>query len=312
MFQLFLGNIEECYNAKEYEWKRMYLPNTVYLSLYIKRLDDLFNLLDAQSLPVLDHLSISFIKCRLKNDLKMININNIESRLRSLKLGYMSMNDLLIFFSFVHLPLLEQLILIDIHDDCKFNKQIFRSQFLTKNCDLFFENLALNRLHDFQKYFESKKNLPALCPSSFRFLLRFPGELENEWNKYHYSQWPLDVSNIDHCLEEQRLCAMTYYRSRTLSIPKKYSLLIFTRASLPLHRKIHNYSIAMKLKQTPSTSSIEWTCDYLDNSERIFEVLSKFGTIKKLKFGTWAGTKLQNVCENLIIQTELRKIILSY
>jgi len=43
MFQLFLGNIEECYDAKEYEWKRMYLPNTVYLSLYIKRLDDLFN-----------------------------------------------------------------------------------------------------------------------------------------------------------------------------------------------------------------------------------------------------------------------------
>ena len=129
MFQLILDNIEEFYNAKEYEWKRMYLPNTVYLSLYIKRLDDLFNLLDVQSLPVLDHLSISFIKRRLRNDLQMININNITSRLRSLKLSYMSMNDLLIFFSFVHLPLLEQLILIDIHDNCRFNKQIFRFNF---------------------------------------------------------------------------------------------------------------------------------------------------------------------------------------
>jgi len=177
---------------------------------------------------------------------------------------------------------------------------------------LFFENLALNRLNDFQKYFESKKNLPALRPSSFRFLLRFPGELENEWNKYHYSQWPLDVVNIDHCLEEQRLSAVKYYCSPALSIPKKYSLLIFTRASLPFHRKIHNYSIAMKLKQTPSTSSIEWTCDYLDNSEQIFEVLSKFGTIKKLRFGTWSGTKLQKVCESLIIQIELRKIIRTY
>ena len=109
----------------------MYLSNTVYLSLYIKQLDDLFNLLDTQSLPVLDHLSVSFIKC-LKNDFKIINMNNIASRLRSLKLGYMSMNDLLIFFSFVHLPLLEQLILIDIHDDCKFNKQIFRLNFSLK------------------------------------------------------------------------------------------------------------------------------------------------------------------------------------
>jgi len=129
VFELFLDKIEEYYDAKEYEWKRMYLPNTVYLSLYIKRLDDLFNLLDVQSLPVLDHLSISFIKRRLKNDSKMININNITSRLRSLKLSYMSMNDLLIFLSLVRLPLLKQLILIDIHDNCKFNKQIFRLNF---------------------------------------------------------------------------------------------------------------------------------------------------------------------------------------
>jgi hypothetical protein len=129
MFQLFLDNIKECYDAKEYEWKRMYLPNTVYLSLYIKRLDDLFNLLNVQSLPVLDHLSINFIKRRLKNDLQMININNLTSRLRSLKLSSMSMNDLLILFSFVDFPLLEELILIDIHDNCKFNKQIFRFNF---------------------------------------------------------------------------------------------------------------------------------------------------------------------------------------
>ncbi|CAF1238388.1 unnamed protein product [Adineta steineri] len=160
---------------------------------------------------------------------------------------------------------------------------------------------ALNRLNDFQKYFQSKKNLPTLRLSSFRFLLRFPGELEDEWNKYYYSQWSLNGVNIDHCLEEQCLCTMKYDYSQTLSIPKKYSLLIFTRSSLPFHRKIHNYSTAMKLKQTPSTSSIEWTCDYFDNSEQVFEVLSKFGTIKKLTFGTWAGTKLQNDTTKFVV-----------
>lgn len=174
------------------------------------------------------------------------------------------------------------------------------------NC---FFNLALNRLNEFQKYFETKKNLPALRPSSFRFLLRFPGELESQWNKYRYLQWPLDVVNIDHCLEEHRLSVVAYHRSRTLSLPKEYSLLIFTRSSLPFHRIIHNYSASMtlKLKQTSSTSSIEWTCDYFDNSEQIFEVLSKFGTIKKLKIGSWTGTKLQKVCESLITQTQFGK-----
>ncbi|CAF3854305.1 unnamed protein product [Rotaria sp. Silwood1] len=240
-------DISEYSDSYEYEWKRMYLPNTVYLSLYIKRLDDLFNLLDTQALPVLDHLTVAFITRDLKYDVKMMNVNNITSRLRSLKLSHMSMNNLLIFLSFVHMPLLEKLTLIDIHDN------------------------TLNRLNEFQKYFETKKNLPALRPSSLRFLLRFPGELESKWNKYRYLQWPLDVVNIDHCLEEHRLSEVAYYRSRTLSLPKKYSLLIFTRSSLPFHRIIHNYSAVMALKQT---SSIEWTCDYLDNSEQIFEVLS--------------------------------------
>ncbi|CAF0890764.1 unnamed protein product [Adineta steineri] len=240
-------DIGEDTNSYHYGWKRMYLPNTVYLSLCIKRLDDLFNLLDTQALPVLDHLSVVFITRDLKYDAEMVNVNNITSRLRSLKLRYMSMNNLLVFLSSVHMPLLEKLTLIDIHDN------------------------TLNRLSEFQKYFETKTNLPGLRPSSFRFLLRFPGELESKWNTYRYLQWPLDVVNIDHCLEEHRLSTTAYYRSRALSLPKKYSLLIFTRSSLPSHRIIHNYSAAVTLKQT---SSIKWTCDYIDNSEQVFEVLS--------------------------------------
>ncbi|CAF1034286.1 unnamed protein product [Adineta steineri] len=87
-------DIKEHYDAKEYEWKQMHLPNTVYLSLYIKRLDDLYNLLDIQSLPALYHLGVSFIKRGLINDVKLMNVNNITSRLSFLKLSYMSMIDI--------------------------------------------------------------------------------------------------------------------------------------------------------------------------------------------------------------------------
>ncbi len=156
-------------------------------------------------------------------------------------------------------------------------------------------NLALNRLIDFQKYFQSKKNMPVLRSSSLRFLLRFPGELEYQWHQHRNFEWPFEAINIDYCLEEQRLHCLTYYRSKLLSLPKKYSLLIFTRSPLPYHRNIHNHSFAMKLKQEPSTSSIKWTCDHIKSSEEIFDVLSKFKTTKKLTISRWSGTNLQNV-----------------
>jgi hypothetical protein len=103
----------------------MYLPNTVYLSLFVRRLSDLFILLDPQVSPVLDHLSVTFIKQHkhdLNNGSKVKNITNITSRLRSLRLNYMSLDDLLIFLSSVHMPLLEKLTLIEIHDNSKCNK----------------------------------------------------------------------------------------------------------------------------------------------------------------------------------------------
>ncbi|UJR07900.1 hypothetical protein I4U23_012183 [Adineta vaga] len=113
----------------------------------------------------------------------------------------MSMDDLLMFFSFVHLPVLEKLILINIHDD------------------------SLIRLNDFQTYFQSKENLSAPRPSSFRFLLRFPGVLEN-------------MNGINIIIHNGHLILLTSIIVLTLPMPKKYSLLIFTPT---------------KLKQTPST-----------------------------------------------------------
>jgi hypothetical protein len=138
--------------------------------------------------------------------------------------------------------------------------------------------------------------MPTLHPSSLRFLFRFPGELEYEWNRHCNFGWPFDINSINYCLEEHRLSCVTYYRSKVLSLPKKYSLLIFTRSPLPYHRIVHNHSFAMKLKQTSSTSSIKWTCDHINNSEEIFDALSKFKMTKELEISNWTGTKLQNVC----------------
>jgi hypothetical protein len=122
MFIFLLDDITDDWYFDTYEWKTMHLPNTVHLSLFIGRLSDLFILLDTQLLPVLDHLCITFIKqnkYNLLNDTQMTNVTNIISRLRSLKLSYMSLDDLLTFLSLVHMPLVEKLTLIEIHDKSK-------------------------------------------------------------------------------------------------------------------------------------------------------------------------------------------------
>jgi hypothetical protein len=119
MFYFLLDRINDDWYLDTYEWKTIYLSNTVRLSLFIGRLSDLFSLLDTRSLPVLDHLSVTFFikkKSNVQNDTQK---TNITSRLRSLKIIYMSFEDLLTFLSLVYMPLLEKLTLIEIHDNSK-------------------------------------------------------------------------------------------------------------------------------------------------------------------------------------------------
>ena len=100
----------------------MYLPNTVHLSLYLLRLSDLFVLLDARTSPVLDHLSVTLIKrnrCDAGNESQPINSTTTTSRLRSLQIRHMALDDLLMFLSIVNMPFLEKLTLIEIHGRSK-------------------------------------------------------------------------------------------------------------------------------------------------------------------------------------------------
>ncbi|CAF1115126.1 unnamed protein product [Adineta steineri] len=265
------------WNINKCQWQDLYWPNAVHLSLSIQQASDLF-LLHHRALPILDHLCVTIfnpVKCFTKvieNDLELKNTTNMMIfRLRSLQLSHISLAQLLIYLSSIHMPLLEKLTLIDVYDN------------------------TLNHLNQFQQYFQSKTNMPALQPSSFKFLLRFPGEFEYEWKRNRNYEWPFETTNIDYCLEEYRLSFFQYWRARLEPPIPKYSLLIFTISALSYRRTVHNHSFAMKLKQTSQASSILWTCNQIDNSQQIFDSLVKLKTTKTLAIIDWKGTRSQNV-----------------
>ncbi|CAF3079705.1 unnamed protein product [Rotaria socialis] len=269
-FEVKNGCIRDDDSYKNYEWKKMYWSNTVHLSLFIERSNDLFVLLDPHVLPCLTHLCVTFIQHYdryIGNYSSMENAINITSYLRSFQICHMSLENLLRFLLYVHMPLLENLTMIEIYDN------------------------TLNYLNDFQQYFKLKKNMPGLHPSSLRFLLRFPGELVYQWEKNRSFEWPFENTNIDYCLDEISLPWKVYCHSQLQTPEKKYSLIIFTRSTLNYHRTVHNYSFAMNIKQT---SSIKWTCNYRDNSQQIFDSLTQFITTKELEIDDWMGTSLQN------------------
>ncbi len=127
-----LDQLSDNSEFNEYDWRRTYWPNTVHLSVFIKDLIDLRVLLDTDVLPVLNHLCVTFIrkdKCHRENAEQAENFPTITSRLRSLKLSHMSMENLLTFLSSTQMSLLEELTLIEIHDHSKTNKGILARSF---------------------------------------------------------------------------------------------------------------------------------------------------------------------------------------
>ncbi|CAF1071153.1 unnamed protein product [Adineta steineri] len=196
IFDINNGPHDHDWNINKCQWQDLYWPNTVHLSLSIQQASDLF-LLHHRALPILDHLCVTIfkpVKCFTKvieNDLELKNTTNMMIfRLRSLQLSHISLAQLLIYLSSIYMPLLEKLTLTDVYDN------------------------TLNHLNQFQQYFQSKTNMPALQPSSFKFLLRFPSEFEYEWKINRNYEWPFETTNIDYCLEEYRLSFLQYWRER--------------------------------------------------------------------------------------------------
>lgn len=202
----------------------------------------------------------------------------------------MSLDDLLMFLSLIRMPLLEQLVLIEIYDDSTFD---FRNR---KTKYFIFDFLALRYLPDFQHYIQSEENFPRLNFSSIQFLFRFPGELVSEWKTNRIYDEFFGNNYVDYCLEEEHLKYFLYWRAKSEAPEKKYSLLIFTRSLFSYHRHVHNHSFEMKLKQKPSTSSIHWSCDSMRKPEDLLTALAKFQSTKNLVIDNWFGTDMENVC----------------
>ncbi len=117
-------------NENPGKWSELYWPNTVHLSLFIEKTNDLFSL-HPHALPILDHLYVTILKsgkCFMNNiesNLQEKGPMNTTHRLRSLQLHHISLGDLLIFVSTVNMPLLEKLTLIEVYDNSKSNDLIF-------------------------------------------------------------------------------------------------------------------------------------------------------------------------------------------
>jgi hypothetical protein len=115
--------IEADYSLHLIERNTMYLPNTVHLSLHLRRIDEIFILLDSQVSLVIEHLCVTLVEQRQnkgQNGTHMANAVGIPIRLRSLQLNRISLDDRLMFLSSVHMSALEQLISIEVHGNSKY------------------------------------------------------------------------------------------------------------------------------------------------------------------------------------------------
>ncbi|CAF3626498.1 unnamed protein product [Rotaria sordida] len=119
-----------------HKMQQLYWPNTVQLTLSIQHSSELMLLLQRGALPMIEHLNVTNEEIRTvlpldrhksvgniqlcENDLRQIGDG---TRLRSLLLRYFTLTDVIILIGSLSMPLLEQLILVDLYD----HKSIERS-----------------------------------------------------------------------------------------------------------------------------------------------------------------------------------------
>ena len=109
----------------------LYWPNTVQLTLSIQHPRELICLFQQKSLPAIEHLNITneHLPTILSSDVDKLILNDQLSKdylrgkidggihLRFLLLRYLTLNDVIILIGSLTMPLLENLILIDVYDD---------------------------------------------------------------------------------------------------------------------------------------------------------------------------------------------------
>ncbi|UJR16749.1 hypothetical protein I4U23_003649 [Adineta vaga] len=171
-------------------------------------------------------------------------MNNGGTLLRVLILRYISLNDVITLIGSITMPVLEELILIDMHDD--------------------------NRLGQFQELCNSSI-FPAL--KTLHFSLCFPQEIEHEWKMNSFNsnrQWPFDSINfhMDECYMHDNI-------STTLNCDLHWNLSLNHLRSLTFYIKsnpLQKYQRIVMVERILDASPNLWS---LAGSWRIFRYCSR-------------------------------------
>ncbi|CAF3440956.1 unnamed protein product [Rotaria sp. Silwood2] len=232
------------------------LSNTVQLTISIQHPSELRLLFEHNALPAIEYLNITIenpqttVPCKVpitqlcKDSLRQTA--NGGTHLRVLVLRYITLNDVIILIGSLTMPLLEELILIDMYDD--------------------------NRLGQFQELFNSS-NFPTL--KTLHFSLCFPQEIEHAWRISSFScnrQWPFD--NINCCIDERHVHVLDArgYIAKILFVIYNCSIHLLYRYK----RTFYNYGFTTHVSapiRTIRRRLIQWTCDQKYESEQLNKTL---------------------------------------
>ncbi|CAF2960608.1 unnamed protein product [Rotaria sp. Silwood2] len=236
--------------------------NTVQLTLSIQHSSELRLLFEHNALPAIEYLNITIenLDTNLPSNVN-ISVPNVQitkdslretatggTHLKHLLLRYITLNDVIILIGSIAMPLLEELILIDMYDD------------------------TLDRLGQFQELCSSTY-LPAL--KTLHFSLCFPQEIEHAWRMSSFNcndQWPFD--NINCYMDE-------YYMDDPDEIDFILKIL-FVIYNCPINllyrhkRTFHNYGFATHVSAPICTIRrrlIQWVCDQKYETEQFNKTL---------------------------------------
>jgi hypothetical protein len=136
---LFLGHIDRSFDRTDDLYQiqhQLCWIYTIRLTLSLQHSSELILRLIPEALPLLEHLNVTIEQPQKKltpkwnqssprfelceQDIRRANANG--TRLRSLVLRYIELDDLLVLLNSLTFPLLETLTLVDVYDSCKYNE----------------------------------------------------------------------------------------------------------------------------------------------------------------------------------------------
>ncbi|CAF4147540.1 unnamed protein product, partial [Rotaria magnacalcarata] len=218
------------------------------------------------ALPSIEHLNItndeiSSILPEHKNksvssisfDKSQINEIVDGTRLKSLFLRYIFLNDLIILMNSLTMSLLEKFILIALYDH------------------------TLDHLSRFQQVCDSQ-HLTSLKNVYFSFC--FPKEIEEAWRISPFSsngEWPFD--NIDYYVDDP-----LFLDDDGVSFVKRSQFIVYTRPInilLEHKRTLHNHRFATHASMPIITNrrrSLQLTCNEMDNPDQLLKTLQTVGS----------------------------------